>query len=296
MELRELRSLAVLAESGSISETARAVHLTPAAVHKQLQQLEAELGVPVYERMGGKLRLTAAAEIILPYLKDIVGQHDTALAALAEWKGLRRGLVRIGSGPSLAVYALAKVLSQFHREHPQVEVDMQTGSSQYLLHSLADGALDLILVVAPDLAEDRSLKMLLELSFEIVAVTTIADAPKRASLNSLASFPFLLFRRGTRIENLIEPYLVAHDFRPDVCMRFDSAEAMKATLLSGTGIALMPSYAVEEEIRSGQLIRVRIREVPPLMGVRLLARHTRYTPPAVSAFAILAKQVLGDRK
>src|SRR5690242_12980608 len=101
MELRELRSLITLAELGSLATAAERLHLSAAAIHKQLKVLEVELGVQLYERIGRTLKLTQAAEVLLPYSKDLLAQHDAALEAMEEWKGLKRGVVRIGAGPTI---------------------------------------------------------------------------------------------------------------------------------------------------------------------------------------------------
>lgn len=72
MELREMRSLSLLAACGSIAETAHQMNLTPAAIHKQLQQLEDEFQTSLYEKRDGRLQPTAAAEVLLPYFRDIL--------------------------------------------------------------------------------------------------------------------------------------------------------------------------------------------------------------------------------
>ena len=76
------------------------IGLSPGAIHKQLKALEQELGVLLYERVGRRLQLTQATEVVLPYLKEMLAQCDLALAALGEWRGMKRGLVRIGAGPT----------------------------------------------------------------------------------------------------------------------------------------------------------------------------------------------------
>jgi DNA-binding transcriptional LysR family regulator len=295
MEFRELKSLAVLAETGSLSRTARSVHLTPAAVHKQLKQLEDELQVPLYERRDGHLRLTAAAELLLPYLRDILGQYESAVSALEEWKGVRRGLLRIGAGPSLAIYLLPEMLRRYHDRFPKVDVDLQTGSSAQLLDGLQQGTLDLSLVVAPESMEDLSVEVEVEMRAEVVFVTSMAAPPKRCAMKQLGGMPFLLFRKGARIENLIDRYLSDHGLSPEVTMRFDSAEALKATLVLNTGVSMLPRYTVEEEIRQGKLRAIRQKEAPLFMKIHLLRRRAGYVPPAVRAFVETAARTLGGK-
>src|SRR5262249_58806958 len=113
MELRELRCLMTLADVGSITRTAEKLHLSAAAIHKQLKVLEDELNVRLYEKAGRQLRLTQAAEVLLPHIKNLLAQYDAALSALSEWKGLKHGLVRIGTGPTMSSYLLPSLLDGF---------------------------------------------------------------------------------------------------------------------------------------------------------------------------------------
>jgi DNA-binding transcriptional LysR family regulator len=292
MEFRELRSLLVLAKTGSLSETARLVHLTPAAIHKQLKHLEADLQVPLYEKADEKLRLTAAAQVILPYLRDIAGQEESALSALEEWKGVKRGLVRVGAGPSLATYLLPRLLIRYHEEFPNVDIDVQTGNSAQLLSAVENGALDLALVVSGGGVEASSLHLAFERAVEVLVVTSLAEVPARVSLKSLAKWPFLLFSRGSRIEALMTQYWNSHGLSLNAIMRFDSAEALKATLSGKLGVAMMPSYAVERELKTGVLRKIRTREAALVMQVRALTRSSGYVPPALRKMVELAKEML----
>ena len=127
-----------VAELGSLSLAAQQLHLSPPAIHKQLKILEAELGVPLYEKVGRRLQITQPAEVLLPYLKDLLAQYDSALSALEEWKGMKRGLVRIGTGPTS--YILPIILKKFRRENPGVELLVESGNTPVLLEDLSRGA------------------------------------------------------------------------------------------------------------------------------------------------------------
>jgi DNA-binding transcriptional LysR family regulator len=97
--------------------------------------LEDELGVRRYEKVGRKLQLTQGAGILLPRVKDLFVQCDSALAAIQEWKGMRRGTIRIGTGP------LPAILKRFRRAHPGIAVLVETGNTPVLLGDLQKGSL-----------------------------------------------------------------------------------------------------------------------------------------------------------
>jgi len=168
------------------------------------------------------------------------------------------------------------MLTIYHQRFPNVDLDVQTGSSVQLLSALQTGSLDLALVVAPDAMEEPTLKAVLEQVTEIVLVSRLADAPRRGPLTRLKELPFVLFRKGARIENLIDRYLAEHEVVPDVVMRFDSAEALKSIVMTGIGVSMLPLYTVDEDIRTGRLNRIRQKEPPLLVKIHLVARVAGY--------------------
>lgn len=292
MELRELKSLHLLAKTGSLSETARLVHLTPAAIHKQLKHLEEELGVPLYEKGADGLAPTTAADVLMPYVLEILSQQENALSALEEWKGVRRGLVRIGAGPALASYVLPEFLERYHKRFPLVELDVHTGSTRTLLSALQDGNLDMALVVAGNQIEDAAFSLVLEKTVELWAVTALEAVKARCSLKHIANFPFLMFGTGTRIEEMITSYWNRHGLTPNAAMRFDSAEALKATLRRKIGVAIMPAYTVKDEVRNGTLRRIRIRQPLLTMKLRFLTSRSHYISPAVKEMAQVVSELI----
>lgn len=199
MELSQLRGLVAVSELGSISLAADHLHLSPPAVHKQLKMLESELEVQLYEKVGRRLQLTQAAEILLPYLKDMLAQCDSALSAIAEWKGARRGLVRVGTGPTS--YVLPAVLRQFRRTNPGVEVVVETGNTLVLLEDLSRGSLDLAFLVSGGLGESQDFSVEMTWDFELVMVSHMCRPPRRPHLRDLQKHPFILFRKGSRMQD-----------------------------------------------------------------------------------------------
>jgi DNA-binding transcriptional LysR family regulator len=292
MELHAIRSLCSLAETHSLSETARLVHLTPAAIHKQLKQLEHDLSVRLYEKSNQGLLLTAAALEILPYLRAILAQHSSALSVLDQWKGLQRGLLRIGAGPSLASDLLPPILLSYHAQRPSIDIDLQTGTTKQLLSALENGTLDVAVLVSGPEPESPAFRLELEQNVELFVVSSLDGLPRKSSVRSLARFPFLLFRRGTRMEAIQSSFCSQWNFQPQAIMRFDNPSTAKAVLLGKTGVAMLPSYTVAAEIKSGLLQRIHLREPSPRMTIRFLSYREAFVAPAVQAFLESVKAAL----
>jgi DNA-binding transcriptional LysR family regulator len=289
MEMHELRSLAALAELDSLAAVAEKLHLTPAAIHKHFRALETELGVRIYERFGRQLKLTRAAEVLLPYCREVLAQHDAGLNALAEWKGLKRGVVRIGAGPTLSSYLLPALLRRFRHAFPGIDLYVETGNSAGLVEGLGNGRFDLALLVAPQVHEDPHLAVEASWVVEYVLVSNLRNVPRQCSISALGRFPFILYSKGSRIEDLIERYFAEINFQPKVIMTFDSGDAIKAMIRTGLGISMLPMWIVDGDLRRGGLSLIRQRERPLLSKVELASRKSNYVPNAVQVFVEVAR-------
>lgn len=289
MEFRELRSLVALADLGGIARAAEKLHLSAPAIHKQLKLLEAELGVQLYEKLGRRLRLTQAAEILLPYSRDLIAEHDAVIAAIAEWKGLERGIVRIGAGPASSVYLLPELLRKYRRAFPKVDLVVETGNSLTLLEKLANGSLDLALLVSSHSPEEKGLTVERSWEMEFVLVSHLERVPRRCRILELKKFPFILFRKGSRMQNAIDRYFDELGFHPNVIMTLDNADAIKAIVRAGLGVSLLPLWIVQSDLRKGMLTTIRQQEQPLRSKLELLRRNSNYIPGPVTAFIELAR-------
>jgi DNA-binding transcriptional LysR family regulator len=289
MEFRELRSLVALADLGGIARVAEKLHLSPPAIHKQLKLLEAELGVQLYEKLGRRLRLTQAAEILLPYSRDLIAEHDAVIVAIEEWKGLKRGIVRVGAGPASSVYLLPELLRKYRRAFPKVDLVVETGDSVSLVEKLRNGSLDLALLVSSHSPEETNLAVEKSWEMEFVLVSNLEHIPRRCPISELRKFPFILFRKGSRMQNVIDRYFNELDFQPSVIMTLDNADAIKAIVRAGLGISLLPFWIVNADLRKGMLAMIRQRERPLFSKFDLVKRKSSYTASPIAAFIDLSR-------
>lgn len=293
MDIKELRSLAILARTGNITRAAESLFLTPSAIHRHLQILSEELDLELYEKKGKSLRLTPEAKSLLPLIEELLLQFESVQAAARDWKQLNRGAVRVASGPTFSSYVLPGLLEAFRSRHPLLDVVLEAGHTTQLMAELEEGAIDVVFLV---LRPSTGQKFVVEASwdFDVSFVTSQRLAPAgRVSLQSLAKHPFLLYRHGSFFEEQIDQYFQQHQFVPNVAMRLDNAEPMKALVRSGFGISPIPRWAVRREIESGELVEIRLKEPPLVSKLALIRRRTRHVPAPAAAFITMAKEWLG---
>jgi LysR family hydrogen peroxide-inducible transcriptional activator len=290
METRALRSLVRLSELGTLTRCAEALNLSAAAVHKQLKGLESDLDVRLYERVGRRLRLTQASEVLLPHARNLLADHDMALSAVREWKGAKHGSVRVGTGPTLSSYLLPSLLEEFRRLHPGVELFVETGHIHELVQGLTAGALDVLILVSSRLTEQPTMVVEKEWDYEIVFVSGKRTSTRPRRMACLSNAPFILYKNGGLFESHIDTYFSEARLTPRVAMRFDNAEAIKAMTRLGLGISGLPMWIVDAELRERRLFVIRLEERPLIGQLSLVRRRSGYLPKPVSAFVELAQQ------
>jgi len=286
VEFKELRSLVALSELGNISLVAERLHLSAPAIHKQLKILESELGLTLYERVGKQLRMTQAAAVLLPYLRDILIQYDSALSALEEWKGLKHGSVRIGAGPSGCV--LPTIIRSFEHSFPDIEIQVESGNTAVLVEDLQKGLLDLALIVSSDLRECNRFQLEAIWKFDLVLVTSPEGPTSVTRLTELNDQRFILFRKGSRLQEPIDQYLSSRQFVPRVVMRFDNANSIRDMVGSGLGIAFLPLWVVSKDLREGTLRSIDLMEGVPASKLVLIRRKSQHVSPSVERFIKIA--------
>ncbi|MBL8213886.1 MAG: LysR family transcriptional regulator [Bryobacterales bacterium] len=288
MEFREARSLAVLAKVESLAKTAEMVNLTPAAVHKQLKNLESELGVVLYEKTGRTVHLTEAARLILPHLEEMLAQYRALTTAVSEWKGLKRGTVRVGANPAISSYLLPPLLRRFRRRWPQITPYVEVSSNKELEHAVVNRTLDLA-VTHGDMHGNDRLEVLAAWEYDIVLVTRMSEVPGQARLAALAEYPMIQLPEGNQLGDAIRRYQGRHGLRPAELLVVNNSHTMISMVRAGLGVAALPGWSVAADVRAGRLRVVEQEEEPLVVTLSLIVGRGGYVAPAVQAFLDLVR-------
>lgn len=131
-----------VARRGSVRKAAETLHLTAAAVNQQVLNLEAIVGMPLFDRLPRGMKLTSAGEIMVAAVRRSQRDFDNALAQVEDLRSLRRGHVSIGVSPSTAEYLLPEVIVDVQRDHPGLTFNVRAANGETLLRWLANGEID----------------------------------------------------------------------------------------------------------------------------------------------------------
>ncbi len=286
-----MKSLVALAECGSIREASLRCNLSSAAIHKHLKTLESEFGVRIYRKSQGRLIVTEAGQTLLPFLREILLGYESAFTAVAEWKDARRGLVRVGAGPTFSSDILPALLKKFRRRFPKVDLFVETGNSSHLMARLRSGSLDVAFDLASAALEDDLLEQVALWESEAGFVSASTAVSQQCSLKALQTVPFILFQKGSPMDMIVQNYLDVLNFCPNVVMRSDSAEAIKAMVRTGLGMSVLFLWNIDADLQKSRF-KIVHTEAPPLISrIALIRLKSTYTSNAVMEFIELARGI-----
>lgn len=253
MDFVYLRTLCEVARCGNLTHAAHALGYAQSSVTTQMQKLEEQYGVPLFERHGKKLRPTQAGETLIHYAQQILALHGEAKAALSQQE---TGTLTIGVIETLATYYLPPVLRAFRLAYPNVTITLHAGTEPSIVQAVKDGRYDLGLVLDV-LATDPELVCLPLRKEEFVVVTPpespYSQARERITVEEMAQSRLILTEDGCTYRALLLHALKQSGVAYQIAGEFGSIEAIKQCVASGVGIGFLPRAAVQVEIEQGKL-------------------------------------------
>lgn len=285
--LRFLKYFDEVVRAGSIRQAAERLHVAPSAVNRRIQDLEAELGVPLFERLPRGMRLTAAGELFVHYVRGRASALDEVRSEIEELQGLRRGSVRVVASQALAPRFMPRLVADFRRTHPLVEFQVRIGDHVQALQALRDFETDLALVF--NLAPESDLEVVAQFEQRLVATMhrshPLARRPGGVRLRECMDYPLVLPNREAGGRQLLERYLVRGNVKLRAVVESNSFEFLRGCLHHGHAISFQ--IAIGAVTEGGELVTREItdRQFP---GGHLVLAHLRGRQLPVIAHAFIA--------
>jgi len=230
--LRFLRYVDEIARSGSIRAAAERLHVAPSAVNRRLQDIEEELDAPLFERLPRGMRLTAAGEMFITYVRARQAELDQVRSNIEELKGLRRGTVKLICSQGLAPSFVPQAISSFRRQHPLVEFRVQVGDHVQALSALRAMETDLILVF--NLDSEPDLHPIVFHDQKLLAVMhrdhPLAQRSPSIRLADCTAYPLALPNRDTAGRQMLERFVLRRSIDLKPLVESNSFELLRGCL------------------------------------------------------------------
>jgi DNA-binding transcriptional LysR family regulator len=290
MEIRQYELFRILAHELSFTRAAERAHCVQSNVTVQIRSMEEELGVPLFERMGRRVRLTAHGARLLPYAEKILHLTGEA-AAVAVGGDSPAGTLVIGSPESVLTYRIPRVAQGFRTKYPDVELVFRACGTSELHPQLEQGRLDFGLVIDDDLNDAR-----LKVENICTERLTLLASPnhelaRRAAVRAadLRGHTLLLTDRGCAYRNKLEIALGQAAVTPKSVMEFSNVETIKQCAMLGMGVACLPAMVAKTEVSQGRLTALAWKGSSLSMGTLLVWHKDKWISPAMQAFFVMLR-------
>ena len=289
--LDQLRILKAIAEQGSFKKAADILFVTQPAVSLQIQNLEKQLEIIIFDRGGRKALLTEAGQLLLEYCERILNQCDEACKAVEDLNSLKGGTLIIGASQTTGTYLMPRMIGLFREKYPDVSVQLQVHSTRRTGWSVANGQIDLAIIGGQLPSElENLLKVTPYATDELALVLPINHAfskEKELSKENLYKLNFVTLDSQSTTRKVVDELLKNSGIdiqRLRIEMELNSLEAIKNAVQSGLGAAFLPVVSIERELASGTIHKPNMIDLGVKRELKLITNPSRYTSKASEAF------------
>ena len=251
-----------VAEAGSITGAAQRLHVSQPAVSKQIGELEAVLGMRLLDRLPRGVRLTHAGRLLAEYARRLDALEGEAARALEEFRGLRRGRLTVGASTTIAAYLLPQAFGEFHRQYPDIELQLEIANTRDIQRCLMDGVIEVGLTEGVIEAEDLDSQVFHQ--DELVAIAPPGHSllrKKHVVARELCREPFILREEGSGTRVVVERALEARGLSVKPVLSLASTEAIIHSVVAGLGIAIVSRLAIGLELKFGSLTIIPVKDL-----------------------------------
>lgn len=310
--LDQLRILKAIAAEGSFKRAADSLFVSQPAVSLQVQHLERQLNVPLFDRGGRRAQLTEAGRLLIDYGDRILGLCQETCRAIEDLQNLHGGTLVIGASQTTGTYLMPRLIGQFRQRYPEVQVHLHVHSTRRTAWSVVNGQVDLAIVggeIPPELHHSLEIQPYALDEFVLVVPREHPlTMQEYASREELYNCRFIALDSQSTTRKVIDQALAKNGVVPRqlvIAMELNSIEAIKSAVQAGLGVAFLPLTALEKELDLQVLQRVKIEGVViRRLLVQIMNPH-RYRSKSTDAFcqdilpmfrdeSIAAMDLLGD--
>ncbi|RJT20613.1 DNA-binding transcriptional regulator YeiE [Buttiauxella izardii] len=252
--LRQLEVFAEVLKSGSTTQASQMLALSQSAVSAALSDLEGQLGVQLFDRVGKRLVVNEHGRLLYP---RVVGLLEQAVEVEQLFKE-DNGAIRVFASSTIGNYILPEMIAHYRRDFPTLPLEMSVGNSQDVINAVADFRVDIGLIEGPSHMTELVTEPWLE---DELVVFAPPDAPllqQPVTLETLAEQSWILREKGSGTREIVDYLLLSHLPQFHLGMELGNSEAIKHAVRHGLGISCLSRRVIAEQLETGSLVEVPV--------------------------------------
>ncbi|WP_321889670.1 LysR family transcriptional regulator [Paraburkholderia bannensis] len=283
MNFTHLFAFYEVARAGSVSAGAGRLHVSQPAVTREIRELEARMGLPLFDRLPRGVALTEAGTTLFEYAQRIFSLADGAENQMKELAGIGAGHVKIGASATLGVYFVPEVIAQFNANYPRVAIDLTVTNTERVESGLADLTFNLGFIEGPF---DDTVLHARHIGSDEVAVVAAAGHPlagKQLRADEIIDRVVIMRETGSGTRAIVEQTYAQAGMQITPLMSVSDTEAIKRMLLAQNALAYVSLLSVREEVRRGELTIIEVDDLRIERSLHMVWNKGRSLSPSSQA-------------
>jgi DNA-binding transcriptional LysR family regulator len=252
--LRQLEVFAEVLKSGSTTQASQMLALSQSAVSAALSDLEGQLGVQLFDRVGKRLVVNEHGRLLYPRVVGLLEQATEIEQLFKE----DNGAIRVFASSTIGNYILPEMIAHYRRDFPTLPLEMSVGNSQDVINAVADFRVDIGLIEGPSHMTELVTEPWLEDELVVFAPPDSALLKQPVTLDTLAKQPWILREKGSGTREIVDYLLLSHLPQFHLGMELGNSEAIKHAVRHGLGISCLSRRVIAEQLESGSLVEVPV--------------------------------------
>lgn len=293
MEIRNLKTFIQVCENNSFSKAAIHLGYTQSTITAQINQLENELGVPLFDRRGKTFQINEKGKELLDYANKIVALSEEAAFAITD-NDIPEGTLRIGVIESIGSYVLPDILEKYMLSYPQVKIEVITAKTLVIMDYLKRNLVDLILTL-----DDMLYNPDWQLSFAQKEPIVFLCSPshpfarkKDLPFSTVLKEKFILTEKRCNYRLAFEKYCESQNILPQSSLEIGNTATILNFTEKNIGLTFLPEVTTKQMLEKGRLAVFSIKDLELNMYIQLYHKKNRWCSPAIKAFEKIAAEIL----
>ena len=260
--LRQMRLFLALAETGSVTKAANAMHVTQPTASMQLQKITESVGLPLFEVISKKVHLTEAGLELARSARIIANEWEAFDQKMDAIRGLTRGRLRVAL-VSTAKYFVPRLLGAFCEQHPDIEIALEVLNRSGVVERLRQNMDDIYIMSMPPTDLEVESHIFMPNPLVVIASSTYPLVQQESiTLHELQDSRFILRERGSGTRMAVDDFFKNHQFKPNLRLELGSNEAVKEAVAGNLGIAILSRHTLSGNLKHNGVAELNVQGFP----------------------------------
>ena len=268
-----------MADKLSFTKAAHELFITQPAVTKHINELEKQIGKPLFNRHGNSISLTGEGELLLSYAKRILALYQELDDELNSLQKNLTGHLRIGASTTIAQYILPRILAGFKKHYPEVQLTLINANTERIEQLLLENSIDIGMIEGNSTLPQLHYEPFVQDEIVLVASSDNRKAGPEISIEALKTLPLVIREEGSGTLDIVEHLLEEHQIRRkdwNVEVQLGSTESIKHYLMHSNAFAFLSIHTVVEELSTNKLRVVEIKGRVISRSLQFISLHGQH--------------------